>query len=47
MSLRGLATTKKNRISSIFWHNLLKKCRASYDQFFTDETKELFYSNDE
>jgi len=35
LSLRGLATTKKNIRSSLFRKTLLTNCRASFDQFFT------------
>ncbi len=47
LKLRGLGLTKKDAKSSMFRRYLLKFCKDSFNQFFTEKTKELFLGKDE
>jgi hypothetical protein len=47
LNLKKMKATVKNIKNSQFRKLLLKNCKASFDQFFTEETKKLLESKDE
>ena len=46
LALKGEKATVKNSKKSEFRQQLLKHCRSSFDQFFTQEAKEIISHND-
>jgi MIF4G domain len=47
LNLKNMKANKKNMKNCQFRKLLLKNCKASFDQFFTEETKKLLESKDE